>query len=45
MNIGQWALSVGEEETHMNPSIVTRVNNLYTLLHAFSYLHVHISVF
>ena len=37
MNIGQWALSVGEEEIQMSPSIVTRDNNLYTLLHAFSY--------
>ena len=42
MNIGQRPLSVGEEETHMSPSIVTRDNNRYTLLHAFSYLHTRI---
>ena len=35
MNIGQRPLSVGEEETHTSPNIVTRDNNLYTLLHAF----------
>ena len=35
MNIGQRPLSVGEEETHMSPNIVTRDNNRYTLFHAF----------
>ena len=39
MNTGQRPLSVGEKETHMSPSIVTRDNNRYTLLHALSYLH------
>ena len=37
MNIGQRPLSVGEEETHMSPSIVTRDNNRYTL-----FMHCHI---
>ena len=29
----------GRRDTRMSPSIVTRDNNLYRLLHAFSYLH------
>ena len=37
MNIGQRPLSVGEEETHMSPNIVTRDNNRYTL-----FMHCHI---
>ena len=39
MNTGQRPLSVGEEETHRNPSTVTRDDNLYKLLYPFSYLH------